>query len=486
MALSAKAQDKTLVLEWEQHWPTYGVGGTCNFGTHNFFVGDVDDDGVVELITGGLTYDRPDYRDDELQAPLKIWNWDGANFTLETYHNWAGVLGAIYAADLNGDTKLEIITGGIVADGTDVYDAVRIWSWDNAEFVLRAECRGISACSIFAGDVDEDGVIEVLASGIGMERVSFQNQTLAQLYILQWDGDQLSLEKHHEWYTEGDASANSVYAHDLDEDGVLEIITGGYDHGLTNSSGQLRIWHWDGQELRMEADEEWRMVEGVYGVTVAGAPMGNTVAENVKVEDVDGDETAEIVTGGFTYDGQKMNAQLRIWNWDGSVLALEKSNEFFIRDITEVKAVALKDVDGDGLMDIVASGGTAVYGGFEAGTTPEAAWLRIWLWDSESLKLNYQEDWTIGEGVFAWNVGTGDIDNDGTVEIVTVGCMYVSALCDPDLRIWSLQPTATPDSSAYYTIGATITAALIVATVSGYLFVKKKRNEENKKTIRRT
>jgi hypothetical protein len=50
------AQDEVLTLEWEQHWPTYGVGGTCNFGTHNFFVGDVDGDGVTEIVTVGCMY----------------------------------------------------------------------------------------------------------------------------------------------------------------------------------------------------------------------------------------------------------------------------------------------------------------------------------------------------------------------------------------------------------------------------------------------
>ena len=36
---NANAESDGLVLEWEQHWETYGVGGACNFGTHNFFVG---------------------------------------------------------------------------------------------------------------------------------------------------------------------------------------------------------------------------------------------------------------------------------------------------------------------------------------------------------------------------------------------------------------------------------------------------------------
>jgi len=475
IGLTVKAQGEKLVLEWEQHWPTYGVGGTCNFGTHNFFVGDVDDDGVLEMITGGLTYSKPDYSGADLEAPLRIWNWNGENFTLEANFNWAGVLQSIYAADLDGDGKPEIITGGLVMNSPGGSSSIRVWSWNNKDLVLKANYEGISARSIFSGDVDNDGVQEILTVGS-----TLRNQTtLARLCILGWEENKLYMEKSHEWCTDGNASANSVYAYDLDRNGAIEIITGGSDHGLTNSSGQLRIWHWNGQELQLRTNEEWRMVEDVYGVTVTGDPMGNTLVENVKVGDVDGDGTAEIVTGGFAYDGQKMNAQVRIWNWNGNVFALEKSNEWFINDITEVKAITLNDVDGDERIDIVASGGTAVYGGFNAGTTPEASWLRIWLWNGETLKLKYQEDWTTGEGVFAWNVATGDVDNDGTVEIVTVGCMYISQLCDPDLRIWSVQTAPDFLTSNWLVITAVVAAASAILVGTAAFFLLRKRRSES-------
>ncbi|MFW6111338.1 MAG: hypothetical protein ACOC6H_04800, partial [Thermoproteota archaeon] len=73
---SVKAEREGLVLEWEQHWETYGVGGTCNFGTHNFFVGDIDNDGVIEMITGGITYNVSDGVRSQVKAPLRIWSWD--------------------------------------------------------------------------------------------------------------------------------------------------------------------------------------------------------------------------------------------------------------------------------------------------------------------------------------------------------------------------------------------------------------------------
>ena len=136
---------------------------------------------------------------------------------------------------------------------------------------------------------------------------------------------------------------------------------------------------------------------------------------------------------------------------------------------------ALGDVNGDGHVEIVTSGGDAVYGGFENGTKPEMAQLRIWSWDSKTLELVQKEDWTVGEGTFAWNVATGDLENDGTVEIVTVGCMYVSALCDPDLRIWSLQSTASSEPSLVFMVGVAMTAIVISVSAATYLFVKRKR-----------
>ena len=125
-------------------------------------------------------------------------------------------------------------------------------------------------------------------------------------------------------------------------------------------------------------------------------------------------------------------------------------------------------------MDIVTSGVTAFYEGFgDVEVPPEAAQLRVWSWDGEVLTLKQQKDWQIGEGVVAWNVGTGDVDEDGTVEIVTVGCMYVSTLCDPDLRIWSIakESTALP-----YPLLATLAIVVATALILIFFFVRKKRS----------
>jgi len=464
-----RAESGGLVLEWEQHWETYGVGGTCNFGTHNFFVGDVDSDGVIELITGGFMYHIENGTIISSEAPLRIWNWNGEKFTCEISRNWAGSIHSIYAGDSDGNGLNEIITGGYITNSTSGYSSLRVWSYDGEALVLKGsyECEGISFSSIFVNDVDKDGSPEILTAGSAYD----DTQSSAQLCVWEWDGSRLDLKKSVEWCAMNEAYAYSVYAYDLNNDGETEIITGGYDNDLTNSSGQLRIWHWNGEELTVEANEEWRMVEGVYGVTISGSPMGNTMVNNLKVSDVDDDDIPEIVTGGWTYDGEKFNAQLRIWNWNGHTLILEKSHEWITEDITEIKAIAIDNVDDDEHVDIVTSGLTSVYGSFKnVEATPDAAQLRVWSWNGKTLTLKQNKDWTIGDGVVAWNVATGDVDEDGTVEIVTVGCMGVSGLCDPDLRIWSIARESA--SLPYPLLAALGTVALVL--IIGILVFKKR------------
>ena len=73
--LNVAAQSDSFVSEVEQHWDTFGVGGTCIGGGHNLAVADVDGDGVKEMITGGSSYNYfPNGSRTPRYAPLKIWN----------------------------------------------------------------------------------------------------------------------------------------------------------------------------------------------------------------------------------------------------------------------------------------------------------------------------------------------------------------------------------------------------------------------------
>lgn len=468
-------ESKSFVLEAEQHWETFGVGGTCIPGGHNLAVADIDGDGVTEMITGGFSYYLMQNGSMILgSAPLKIWNWDGKNLTLEKNYSWTGNIWCVYAGDADGDGKIELITAGSITNNTGSYPSLRIWTWDGETMVLRSSYEGKTTGSVFVSDVDRDGKPEIITVGISFN----DTQSPAQLSIWRWDGKRLTLNASVDCCGTNGGRANSVYAYDLNNDGVTEIVTAGYSNDIKNSSGQLRVWQFNGTVLSLKDNAEWQMIEGAYSVDVAGNPMGNTIVSNVKVADVDGDGIPEIVTGGFTYNGTEAEGQLRIWNWSGGVLNLEKSQEWTTLDITHVTSISINDVDGDGKKEIVTSGGTAGYGSWAPNApNKERAELKVWSWDGNTLTLKQSKDWIVGEAVCAWNVGTGDVDNDGVVEIVTVGCMETGNLCDPDLRIWSLPAASEAPASFPYlpviVFGAAVTAIAVV--MAAFMLIRKRR-----------
>jgi len=55
--------------------------------SHDLFVADVDGDSVMEVITGGFMYHKYNGSRLNMEAPLKMWSWNGQNLTLEKSHS---------------------------------------------------------------------------------------------------------------------------------------------------------------------------------------------------------------------------------------------------------------------------------------------------------------------------------------------------------------------------------------------------------------
>ncbi|HJW30824.1 MAG TPA: VCBS repeat-containing protein, partial [Saprospiraceae bacterium] len=279
---------------------------------------------------------------------------------------------------------------------------------------------------MFVTDVDKDGTNDLLTVGRYVANSS-------QLSIWHLQGSDLSLVQRLPLTQANVTSANSVYASDLDNDGIVEIMIGGYSNSLSNSKGHASVWLCKEQKFSLEASATWQLAGGT-AKTIAGGNQGNTAVNNVKAGDLDGDGKKEMVTAGFAYDGAKVTAQIKIWRWDGNDLMELASQEWATDYLTEAKSIALNDVNGDGKIEIVQSGIAAAEASFK---NPEGVHdrgqLRVWTYNGTGLSLIESKDWTFDEGSCAWNIGNGDVDNDGVVEMITVGCTALRTMCDPDM-----------------------------------------------------
>ena len=69
-------------------------------------------------------------------------------------------------------------------------------------------------------------------------------------------------------------------------------------------------------------------------------------------------------------------------------------------------------------------------------------------------------------------MATGDVDKDGVIEIVTVGCTSLNDMCDPDMRIWSIAGSNTIAVTTLLVIIGTATILVIAITI---IYFRKRR-----------
>ena len=437
----AVTSSDSLFLECEQDW---SVGESASLDVWSVFAADVDNDSVAEILTCAEI---------NQSGGLRICNYNGSAITLEHYEMWQtdGNTRAwsVFAADVDDDGVTEILVGAETKG--QVFGQLRIWNWNGTTLTLEhsEEWQTISwthVYSVFAADVDKDGVTEIVTGGDAFNGTHYNNQ----LRIWNWNGTALTLESSREWSTGSGAGIQSVYAIDVDGDDIVEVVSAGQDA----FEAQLRIWNWNTTELTLEHSEEW-VLEWTARAT------------SVLASDVDGDGTVEIVTGGHAdelYGSSWVNnGQLRVWNWNGTTLTLEDSAEWPLNGTgAYVWTVTPGDVDRDGATEIVT-----------AGPEGSASQLRVWSFNGSALTLDATQDsiddWA--DTVFAF-----DVDNDGTTEILSAGQKWESdfpyTYIYEWLKVWSfpepIPPTITiisPENMTYSTSTVPLTFNVDEATV---------------------
>ncbi len=296
-------------------------------------IGDMDGDGGVEIVTGGCYFDGT-----RQVAQLVVWN--GSSLAVEGIRTWYWigdtVISSVAVGDIDGDAQVEIVTGGYYNDGTRNIAQLVVWAGSDLSVDRLTTWYWTSNTaikSVATGDVDADGQAEIVSGGVFNDGA----RDVAQLVV--WNGADLTVDRLTSWFWTADTAINSVAVSDVDADGQTEIVTGGYFNDDTRNVAQLVVWN--GTDLSVDRLTAWYWTN-------------NTVINSVAVGDVDGDCEVEVVTGGYYDDGTRNVAQMVAWSGFG--LAVENIRTWYWVSDTVINSVCLSDVNGDFTAEIVTGG----------------------------------------------------------------------------------------------------------------------------------
>jgi uncharacterized repeat protein (TIGR01451 family) len=358
-------------------------------------IGDVNGDGIAELITGSGPGG---------QSSVRVWTFDGARVReLAGFFPYdpafpGGV--AVAAGDVTGDGIADVITG----PGPGGAPQVRSWRMTGGTETARSGFFAYAPAftggvSVAVGDVTGDGVAE-LVTGAGPG-----GGPDVRVWSLRGGGPPTQIASFFA-YDQAFRGGVSVAVGDLTGDGVAEIVTGAGPGG----GPHVRVWSVSGGRVTEMASFFAFDSAFAGGVSVAAG-------------DLDGDGVAELVTAAGFFGGSRV----RVWRLKGGAVSAITQFSAYDPSLPGAVSVAVGDLTGDGIAELVTGAG---FGG-----SPD---VRVWSVSGgtvTALARFTAYDSRFGGGL---SVAVGDIDGDGVGEIIT----GAGPGGGPHVRIWSVSGAA--------------------------------------------
>ncbi len=396
------------------YWSTEGNGESALLGRSVGTAGDVNGDGVSDVVVGApylsLTFLSEGQASVYLGSPAGL--AESAGWTAEGDSNASGYGSSVgTAGDVNGDGYADVIVGVPYYDG-GVMEGGRVLVYLGSAFGLATspswiadgdQTEGWFGFAVgTGGDVNGDGFSDVVV-GAPRHDAGKYDEGRAFVYL----GSASGLATTPAWSAKGDQEV-AVFgwavgsAGDVNGDGYADVIVGApyFDDGPLEDAGRAFVYHGSAAGLAPLAgwtSAAWWGYGAQFGCSVGTAG------------DVNGDGYADIVVGSeldmaFVYQGSASGlAAVAEWSGYGEV------NEYFGHAVGTAG-----DVNGDGYADVIIGaprypyplqqGRAVVFLGSASGLAQNAAW-------------SFEDDQAgahLGEAV-----GTaGDLNGDGYADIV--------------------------------------------------------------------
>ena len=307
-------------------------------GVHAVYAADLDNDGDVDVLSASHNDDKIAWYENSGESPPNF-----ISHIITTDANWAL---SVYAADVNGDGNLDVLSASADDNTIAWYENNGILPPTFTPHIISTSAS--YAVSVYAADVDGDGNMDVLSASAHDRKIAWYENTtgdgstfvphvIATTYAYSTDAhtkpeepippsssttsneQPLRPEQHY---------AKSVYAVDVDADGDIDVLSASYnDHTIAwyeNTTG-------DGSSFA----EHIITTSAIY-------------AEVVRAADINGDGNMDVLSAS---------------TGDNKIAWYENSGEtpptFTPHIITTAadgaKSVCAADVDSDGDIDVLSA-----------------------------------------------------------------------------------------------------------------------------------
>jgi hypothetical protein len=364
-------------------------------------VGDVNLDGKVDLLVANTCTGEACNVSSEGQVGVLLGNGDGTFQPRQLYGTGGLAATSIAVVDVNGDDKPDLVVANLCFSDCDAGGVAVLLGNGDGTFQPAETYRsaGFQASSVFAADVNGDGLIDLLVTNVcstGANCGELTGGPLGSVGVLLGNGD--GTFRPAITYSSGGGLAIAIASGDMNGDGKADLIVANrcLDSSTCNS-GAIAVLLGNGDGTFQPAIVN-NSVEMLFG--------------KVALADVNGDGKLDVLAG------QYWDVAVLLGNGDGTFQATRNYSAGGI----EALSIAVADVNGDGKVDLAVASLSHLGPGWDHGVVAVLLGNGDGTFGAPGLRNTYGYD--------ATSVALADLNHDTRPDLVVVNLCAGGSRCD--------------------------------------------------------